>query len=158
MFLIEKVSGTIGVWNPCAPFHVIFLINHVTSHTVLNALTEAGLDATHWIAMRVPSATRMKSYRLHKQRILGNGCNSAYREPVDNHNSLRFFDDVWENAQSRRYALVSSGKVNASSCAGVPDDVGCVDGILYLGTKIGVSVFGNKTYEEPKLLTSVLLE
>jgi hypothetical protein len=51
-------------------------------------------------------------------------------ESVDNHHSLRLFDDVWKDAQSGWDTLISSWKVYASGGARVPDYVRCVEGIL----------------------------
>lgn len=56
----------------------------------------------------------------------------THRKSMYNHHSLRLFDDVWKDTQSRRDTLISSRKVHAPGGARIPDYVRRVDSILDL--------------------------
>lgn len=82
--------------------------------------------------MRVPSATRMKSWTQKYKLPHGVEPDVAYRKSMDDDHSFGLFDDIWENTESGRDASIASRKVHASVGARVPDYVRRVDGILNL--------------------------
>ena len=102
---------------------------------------------TYWIAIRVPSATKMKSCRQSDERsALARNSRTlaedrAYRQAVDNDRPLTLLDDVWQDAEGRCYACVATRAtggvdIDAPRGASLPVDVWGMDSVLYIRTTV----------------------
>lgn len=95
------------------------------------------------MAIRVPSATRMKSYRIGRKfsgskrsvfEILW-----PYRKTMYNDSPDRFLDHIRQHTQSRRDRLIVDGSpgrsvdIHICICAGHPVDMWRVDRVLHVG-------------------------
>lgn len=68
MLSTRKLSSSIGVWKPCMPFQVMFLRVEIFDD-LMSYASGIGPATAHCIAIRVPSATRMKSCVVYSIRM-----------------------------------------------------------------------------------------
>lgn len=155
MLSTRKLSSSIGVWKPCMPFQVMFLRVEVFDESA----SGIGPATAHCIAIRVPSATRMKSCVIYSIRMnLDNDRNvkEAYRQAVDDRDSLTLLNDIGQNTQCRRHTLVVSwtagGRIDINGPgASLPIDMRCMNCVLNLD-----ELSGRTTTRLVCFLTSVL--
>lgn len=96
------------------------------------------------MAIRVPSATRMKSYRIESKF---SGVKSKlieillpYRKTMYDNSPDRFLDHIRQHTQSGRDRLIVDGSpcrsvdIHICICAGHPVDMWSVDRVLHVGS------------------------
>lgn len=138
MSLIMKLSSSIGVWKPWAPFQVIFLELKRYGHK--SAYRPA---STYWMAILVPSATRIKSCAYSEYRRALRSKGMPHRKSMHYHGPHRFLNHIREHAQHWRDGLIitrsTGGRVYVYGSIRTrhPFNVRCMNGVLNLRMTVG---------------------
>ena len=111
MFSTVKLSGSMGVWKPCRPFHVMFLRDQrmrmeekwsIRVGDVLDSDTRALSDENEILSS---SGSAIAPHDIDFE---------AYRESMDDHGSDALFDDIGRHTQCRGNALIASREADGS--------------------------------------------